>query len=128
MRKPTRRRGGKACSQRSKSGPEDVQPVAADLQLVTVAKGRPLDAFAVHEKAVEAAIVKCSKLVLWSAHDEGMAARYGRIVESQIGCGAPADPGPAGRQIHDHRLAVLLVGDVAPGLIEALARLVQPGG
>src|SRR5918994_1638010 len=100
------------------SGPENVQPVAADLQLVAVAERRPLDALAVYGQTVQTAIVERPKLVLRRPHDEGVAAGDGDVVQAQIRGGAAADPSPAGGELDDHRLVVVRVGQVPVGGVD----------
>ena len=105
----------------------DVEPVAADLELVAVDQRRPFDPLAVDEQAVEAAVVQGAKLVVRSADDQRVAARYGRVVELDVGRAAAPDPGPAVLERHDDRLAVLLEGDVLVARLERRAYAVEPG-
>src|SRR3954447_13337042 len=107
---------------------EDVQAVAADLQLVAGRQRGPLDLVAVDEQAVQAAVVERAKLVLGGTHDEGMATGDGRIVEAQVRRGAAADPRPARGELDDDGLTVLLVGEVPARGIDLRADLVKPEG
>ena len=76
---------------------DEVQPVAADDDLVAVLQRAPLDALAVDEHAVEAAVVEHAHAV-GLAHDQRVAARDGRVVEAHVGGEAAADPRPLARE------------------------------
>src|SRR5204862_7031725 len=110
------------------SVPEHVQAVAADLELVSRSERGPLDLVPIDGQAIQAAIVKGAKLVLRGAHHEGVAARDGDVVESQVGRGAAPAAGPARGELEDDWLAVLLVREVAAREVDLRANLVQPGG
>src|SRR5947208_7807603 len=66
-------------------GLEEVQPVTADHDLVAVAQDAPLDALAVDEDAIEAAVVQHADAV-GLADYQRMAARHGRVVEAHVRC------------------------------------------
>src|SRR3954452_9411067 len=63
---------------------EEVQPVAPDDDLVAVGQDAPLDALAVDEHAVQAAVVEDAHAV-GLAHDQRVPARHGRVVEADVG-------------------------------------------
>ena len=81
----------------------------------------PVDARAVDEHAVEAAVVEQPHAV-GLAHDQRVAARDGRVVEAQVGGEAAADARPLARQRDRAQLAALLVDEVLARLLDALAR------
>jgi hypothetical protein len=74
---------------------QQVEPEAADRDLVAVAQGLQLHLGAVDEDAVEAAVVEHAQLLAGLGDDQRVAARDGRVVEADIGVLAAADPGPA---------------------------------
>src|SRR5579862_1184048 len=63
---------------------QEVEAVAPDDDLVAVAQHASVDARAVDEHAVEAAVVEQAHTV-GVAHDQGVTARDGRVVEAQVG-------------------------------------------
>ena len=79
-----------------------------------------LDARAVHEHAVQAAVVEHAHAV-GLAHDQRVPARDGGVVEAHVGGEAAPDAGPLARQRHGPQLAVLLVAEVLAGLLDPLA-------
>ncbi len=100
---------------------QEAQAVAPDDDLVAVAQDPALHPRAVDEHAVEAAVVEHAHAV-GLAHDEGVAARDGGVVEAHIGGEAAPDARPLARQRHGPQLAGLFVAEVLAGLLDALAR------
>ena len=72
---------------------QEPQGVAADEDLVAVGQRRPLDALAVDEDAVQRAVVEHADAVR-AAHEQGVAARDGGVVEADVGGQGAADAGP----------------------------------
>src|SRR3954452_6035609 len=70
--------------QRLLDGLEEVEAIAPDDDLVAVGQDTPLDALAVDEHAVEAAVVEDAHAV-GLAHDQRVPARHGRVVEADVG-------------------------------------------
>src|SRR5215213_1928411 len=89
---------------------QEVEDEPADHQLVAVVELAQVDAVAVDEDAVEAAVVEDpDDLAL--AVDHRVATRDGRVVEADVGRQAAPDPRPAlGHR--DHAQVAVLVGDV----------------
>ena len=114
-------------ARRRRPGQADVVQVeAADRDLVTVDELVPVDALAVQEDPVEAAVVEDahrSRLAV----DERVAARHGRVVEAHVRRQRAAQPGPALLQ-REHVHAVVLVGHVVARLDQRVARLGSQSG
>src|SRR3954467_12510137 len=102
-------------------GLEEVQAIAPDDDLVAVGQDPPLDALAVDEHAVEAAIVEDAHAV-GLAHDQRVPARDGRIVEPDVGREAAPDPRPLTLQRGDAHAARVDPGDVLPRVGDHPAR------
>ena len=96
-----------------------MQVMAADHDLVAVGERAPLDALAVDEHAVEAAIVEHAQPV-GLTHDQRVPTGDGRIVEADVGREAAADPRPLALQGERRPDPVVAgaVGEVLPGLVE----------
>src|SRR5204863_1026129 len=74
----------------SRSSLEEGQPVLADLQLVAVVQLARLDAPAVEERPVQAALVFDEEGAVPLSHD-GVAARDGDVVQEDVAVGRAAD-------------------------------------
>src|SRR3954453_22736692 len=107
--------------QRLLDGLEEVQAIAPDDDLVAVGQDPPLDALAVDEHAVEAAIVEDAHAV-GLAHDQRVPARDGRIVDPDVGREAAPDPRPLTLQRGDAHAARGDPGDVLPRVGDHPAR------
>src|SRR3954452_6425019 len=103
----------------------EIQTEGADRDLVAVVELVPVDALAVQEDAVQAAIVEdaCSGPV---AMDERVAARHRRIVEADVGGEAAADTRPAILEGGDVDAVVMLERDVVAVRDKRLACLQEP--
>src|SRR5579884_34730 len=105
---------------------QEIQPVATDHDLVAVGQRAPLDALAVDEHAIQAAVIEDPQPVRL-AHDQRVPARDGRIVEADVRGEAPPDPRPlALERVRDHILLVVAVGEVLARVGEPLAELIEP--
>src|SRR6185312_6284952 len=104
----------------------EAQPVAPDDDLVAVLQEPAVDPLAVHEHAVEAAVVEQPHPV-GVLDDQRVASRDRRVVEAHVGREAAADPGPLARQGDRVDLVALLVEEVVAGHLDPGARLRQPG-
>jgi hypothetical protein len=101
--------------------------IAADLKLVAVVHGGPLDRLAVEEDPVEAAIVENAQRPPRLGDDQGVAAGDAGMVEAEVGVGAAADPGPATFDLGAADRPVLLAQDEeAPRPLQLRPRLRQP--
>src|SRR5919108_2020962 len=98
-------------------GLQGVQPVAPDDDLVAVGQDTPLDALAVDEHAVEAAVVEDAHAV-GLAHDQGVPPRDRRVVEADVGGQAAAHPGPLALERRHPDVAGLVPGQVLAGFAE----------
>src|SRR5271167_1225582 len=85
---------------------QEGQAVAPHDDLVAVLQGLPVDAGAVDEHAVEAAVVEQAHTV-GMAHDQRVAAGYGGVVEAHVRHQAAPDAGPLACQ-RDHSLLAVL--------------------
>src|SRR6188472_3541329 len=94
---------------------EEVQAVAPDDDLVTVAQHPPLDALAVHEHAVQAAVVEDPHAV-GLAHDQRVAARDRGVVEAHVGRQAASDARPLAVERRDAYARPVVPGQVLAGL------------
>src|SRR5438128_5692637 len=101
---------------------QEAQAVAPDDDLIAVFERLPFDSVAVHDHAVEAAVVEHPDAI-GLAHDQGMAPGDRGIVEAHVGSEAAPDAGPLARQRHDPRLAAVLVAEILARLLDLLARL-----
>ena len=104
---------------------QEAQAVAPDDDLVAVLERPAVDARAVDEHAVEAAVVEQAHAV-GLAHDQRVAARDGRVVEAHVGGEAAPDPRPLARQRDRPQLAAVLVAEVLAGLLDLRPGLRQP--
>src|SRR3954469_18548080 len=102
-------------------GLEEVQPVAPDDDLVAVGQDPPLDALAVDEHAVEAAVVQDPHSVR-PAHDQRVPARHGRVVEADVRRKAAPHPRPLVLQRGDLHAPALGPRQVLTRLPDHLAR------
>jgi hypothetical protein len=102
-----------------------MDPVAAHDDLVAVLEGAPFDPVPVDEDAVEAAVVEHPDAVRL-AHDQGVAARDGRVVEADVGGEAAADPRPLAGERDDGERLPVLVGEVLAGLGELRLGVSEP--
>src|SRR5205823_3242815 len=91
-----------------------------------VAQDPSFHARAVHEHAVEAAIVEHADAV-GLAHDQRMAARDRGVVEAHVGREAATDTRPLTGEGHRADLAALLVAEVLARLVDLLARAGEDG-
>src|SRR5258707_5884172 len=121
-------RHGAGAGARGHGGPradmQEAQPVAPDDDLVAVAQEAPVDAIAVDEHPVQAAVVE-QPHPLRVMHDQRVAPRDGRIVEAEIGREAAPDAGPLACQRNSPQLVVLLIDEVVAGLLEPRTSLVE---
>jgi hypothetical protein len=98
-----------------------------DRKLVAIAQGCPLDRLPVEEDAVEAAVVENPQWPARLGDDQGVATGDAGMVESQVGGGAAADPGPAAFDLGAADRPVLLAqGEEATGTLQLRSRLSQP--
>jgi hypothetical protein len=102
-----------------------MQVKAADRQLVAVQEPAPVDALAVHEQPVEAAVVEHPQWLLALPDDQPVAARDSRVVEPDIRGDAAADPGPAALEGKDLKV-VVLEDEIAAGGVERVSRGLEP--
>jgi hypothetical protein len=98
----------------------EVQVVAADDDLVAVGQDAPLDALAVDEDPVEAAVVEDPHAV-GLAHDERVPAGDGGVVEAHVRGQAATDPRPLALERHDPDLVALAPGQVLGRSLQGVA-------
>ncbi len=104
----------------------EVQVMAADHDLVPVGQRAPLDALAVDEHAVEAAVVDHAQAV-GLAHDQRVPARHRRIIEADVSRQAAADPGPLALEREcGHVPVVATVREVLARDVDPITQLRDP--
>jgi hypothetical protein len=104
---------------------DHVQVKATDGQLIAVQKPAPVDALAVHEQPIEAAVVEHPQWLFALPDDQSVTARDGRVVEPDVRGDAAADPGPAALEGKDLKLFVF-EDEVATGGVERVSGGLKP--
>src|SRR4051812_30574080 len=104
------------------SDAHEAEPVAPDDDLVAVLQQPAVDARAVDEHAVQAAVVEQPDPV-GVAHDQGVPPRDRRIVEPQVRGEAAADTCPLARERHGLQLLALFVDEILARLVDLRPRV-----
>src|SRR3954462_3058925 len=105
-------------------GLDEGEAVAPDDDLVAVVQLAPLDAFAVDEHAVEAAVVEDAYAVR-RAPDQGRAAGDGGVVEAHVGREAAPDPRPLPLETRHAYDVALAPGEILARPVDQFAGLGQ---
>src|SRR4029079_11639219 len=93
---------------------EEADRDLAQADLVAVGESRPPDALAVDDDAVQAAVVEHDH-DLAASGDDGVAPRYGQVLEHDVGRGGTAEAEGPGADADDDELLAVLDRQVAAG-------------